>query len=98
MYLMIFCSNSAHFSETQLLCDLPTHGLKNGHMKRRTDGPTHEQTDGQTHLLIEIREGIISQNYNTLSRISLVSARFVLVFRKNGKKKKMKKTKMKWEK
>ena len=40
---MLFCSNSAHFSEIQLVCD-----------RRRTDG----RTDGRTHPLLEMRERI----------------------------------------
>ena len=33
MFLMLFCSNSAHFSEIQLVCDPPTEG--------RTDTPSY---------------------------------------------------------
>ena len=54
LFLMPFCSNSAHFSEIQLVCDgrtdLPTDG--------RTDGPTDGPTDGRTYPLIEMRERI----------------------------------------
>ena len=37
MFPMLFCSNSVHFSEIQLVC--------NG----RTDGPTDGRTDGRTY-------------------------------------------------
>ena len=37
MFLMLFCSNSAHFSEIQLVCDLQTDGRTDGWRVRRTD-------------------------------------------------------------
>ena len=47
---MLFCSNSAHFSEIQLVCDgrtdRPTDGLTDG----RTDAPSYR--DARTHLKI----------------------------------------------
>ena len=46
LFLMLFCSNSAHFSEIQLVCDGPTDGRTDG----RTDGPTDGPTDGHTLL------------------------------------------------
>ena len=46
LFLMLFCSISAHFSEIQLVCDRPT------------DGPTDGRTDGPTDPLIEMRERI----------------------------------------
>ena len=44
IFLMLFCSNSAHFSEIQLVCDERTDG--------RTDGPTDTPSyrDARTHL------------------------------------------------
>ena len=54
LFLMLFCSNSAHFSEIQLVCDGPTDGRTDG----RTDGPTDGRTDGRTYPLIEMRERI----------------------------------------
>ena len=44
LYLMLFHSNSAHFSDIQLVCDRRTDGPK--------DGPTDGPTDGRTHPLI----------------------------------------------
>ena len=41
LFLMLFCSNSAHFSEIQLVCDGPTDGRTDGW----TDGPTDGRTD-----------------------------------------------------
>ena len=45
---MLFCSNSAHFSEIQLVCDGWMDGQTNGRtdqrMDGRTDGPTHGHT------------------------------------------------------
>ena len=41
-YLSLFCSNMAHFSEIELVCD----------------GPTDGRTDGRTYPLIEMRERI----------------------------------------
>ena len=38
LFLMLFCSNLAHFSEIQLVCD------------GQTDGPTDRPTDGHTLL------------------------------------------------
>ena len=46
MFLMLFCSNSAHCSEIQLVCDGPTNERTDG----RTDRPTDGQTDGYTLL------------------------------------------------
>ena len=49
---MLFCSNSAHFSEIQLVCD----GRTDGPTDRPTDGPTDRRTDtpsyrdARTHL------------------------------------------------
>ena len=40
MFPMLYCSNSTHFPEIQLVCDAPT----DGRTDRRNDGPT----DGQT--------------------------------------------------
>ena len=45
---MLFCSNSAHFSKIQLVCDLRTDGTTDGRTDRRTDGPTDGRTDGRT--------------------------------------------------
>ena len=39
-FLVLFCSNLAHFSEIQLACDRPT--------DRRTDTPSYR--DARTHL------------------------------------------------
>ena len=44
LFLMLFCSISAHFSEIQLVCDLPTDGRTDG----RTDTPSYR--DARTHL------------------------------------------------
>ena len=52
MFPMLFCSNSAHFSEIQLVCDGrtdrptdgPTDGRTDGRNDRRTDGPTDTVT------------------------------------------------------
>ena len=41
---MLFCSNSAHYSEIQLVCD----GRTDGWMDGRTDGRTNGWTDGWT--------------------------------------------------
>ena len=41
---MIFCSNSAHFPEIQLVCDRPTDGRTDGW----TDTPSYR--DARTHL------------------------------------------------
>ena len=46
-FLMLFCSNSAHFSKIQLCV---TYG--------QTDGRTNRWTDGGTYPLIEMRERI----------------------------------------
>ena len=43
LFLMLFCSNSAHFSEIQLVCD------------RRTDGRTDGKTDGRTDVKTDTR-------------------------------------------
>ena len=48
MFPMLFCSNSAHFSENQLVCDLRTDGRTVGRTDRRTDTPSHR--DARTHL------------------------------------------------
>ena len=50
LFLMLFCSNLAHFARFQLVCDGPT--------DRPTDGRTDRPTDGRTHPLIEMRERI----------------------------------------
>ena len=42
MFLMLFCSNSVHFLEIQLVC--------HGRTDRRTDGPTDGRTDRHTLL------------------------------------------------
>ena len=44
LFLMLFCSNSAYFSEIQLVCDGPTDG--------RTDGRTVTPS-ARTHLKTE---------------------------------------------
>ena len=43
-FLMLFCSNSAHFPEIQLVCDGPTDRPTNG----RTDTPSYR--NARTHL------------------------------------------------
>ena len=52
LFLMLFCSNSAHFLEVQLVCDRRTDGRTdgptNGPTDRPTDGPTDRRTDGRT--------------------------------------------------
>ena len=45
---MLFCSNSAHFSEIQLVCDTWTDGRKDGRTDGRTDAPSYR--DARTHL------------------------------------------------
>ena len=52
LFLMLFCSNLAHFTEIQLVCDGPT----DRRTDRRTNGPTDGRTDtpsyrdARTHL------------------------------------------------
>ena len=52
MFLVLFCSNSAHFSEIQLVCD------------RQMDGRTDGRTDGQTneHTLLKRCENASKKN------------------------------------
>ena len=42
MFLMLFCTDVAHFSEIQLVCD--------GWTDKQTDGPTDRRTDGQMDI------------------------------------------------
>ena len=44
LFLMLFCWNSAHFSEIQFVCDLPTDG--------RTDTPSYR--DARTYLKMKM--------------------------------------------
>ena len=46
---MLFCSNSAHFPEIQLVCDGPTDGPTDGRTDGRTDTPSYR--DARTHLI-----------------------------------------------
>ena len=46
LFLMLFCSNLAHFSEAQLVCD----GWTNGRTDRRTDGRTHPRIEMQERI------------------------------------------------
>ena len=46
---MLFCSNLAHISEIQLLCDGPT----DRRTDRRTNEQTHSYRDARTHLINE---------------------------------------------
>ena len=52
LFLMLFCSNLAHFSEIQLVCDRRTDrrsdGRTDGRTDRRTDIPSYR--DARTHL------------------------------------------------
>ena len=52
LFLMLFCSDSAHFSEIQLVCDRPTDGPTDGRTDRPTDGRTDipSYRDARTHL------------------------------------------------
>ena len=51
---MLFCSNSAHFSEIQLVCDRRT--------DRRTDRPTDADRDARTHLKRNRNQVLISNH------------------------------------
>ena len=59
MFLMLFCPNSANFSEIQLVCDRPTDGQMDGRGRRR-DGRINGRTDRQT-------DGPIDQRTDTRS-------------------------------
>ena len=60
---MLLCSNLAHFSEIQLVCDGPTDG--------QTDGWTDGMTD--RHPLIEMRECILKvENSNGVVLVIIV--------------------------
>ena len=52
MFPMLFCLNSAHFLENQLVCDEQTDRQMGGPMDQWTDGQTDKSSyrDARTHL------------------------------------------------
>ena len=67
MFLTLFCSKSAHFSEIQLVCDGRTDRRTDGRTDRRTDGRTDTPSyrDARTHL-----KSISILKYNSIVWIS----------------------------
>ena len=51
MFPMLFCSNSVHFSEIQLVCDGPTDGPTDG----RTETPSYRDATAHLKIKNEIR-------------------------------------------
>ena len=90
MFLMLFCSNSVHFSEILLVCD----GQTDGQTDEPTDGPTDipSYRDARTHLKIacQIYDKLtMIANYSPHPISSLqtgIDRNFKLYLVENGKK------------
>jgi len=70
MFPMLFCLNSVHFSEIQLVGDGPTDGRTDGRTEGRTDGRTDTPSyrDARTHLKINLSQKYLGQKKEALNK------------------------------